>query len=35
MADDMIARIDSWAGARDIKVRAEAIRRLIEAGLGN
>jgi len=31
---DLIARVDKWAAKNDTASRSEAIRHLIEAGLG-
>jgi hypothetical protein len=33
LTDTQLARIDAWATAHDIKIRAEAIRRLINISL--
>ena len=33
LPDEQLARVDTWANARDIRDRAEAIRRLIDRGL--
>jgi len=33
LTDEQLSRIDAWATRRDIKVRAEAIRRLLDVGL--
>jgi len=31
--EEQLARVDTWASARDIRDRAEAIRQLIDLGL--
>ncbi len=33
LTDEQVSRIDAWANDRDVKVRAEAIRRLLDIGL--
>jgi Arc/MetJ-type ribon-helix-helix transcriptional regulator len=34
LSPDLIATIDKWAARNDVSSRSEAIRRLVEAGLG-